>query len=107
MERNFVGILCLFGLLGKCFRVDVMTEKVVTLSGVINLFEEKQKRASVFSLEQASADVAAYEDIVNKSILEFSSYSVFEKQELYTTLAKFNVELLQKLLAIKKENSFD
>ena len=30
-----------------------------------------------------------------------------EKQELYTTLAKFNVELLQKLLAIKKENSFD
>ena len=84
-----------------------MTEKVVTLSGVINLFEEKQKRASIFSLEQASADVAAYEAVVNKSILEFPSYSVFEKQELYTTLARFNVELLQKLLAIKKENSFE
>ena len=74
-----------------------MTDKVV------NMFEEKQKRASIFSLEQASADVAAYEAVV----LEFSSYGVFEKQELYTTLAKFNVELLQKLLAIKKENSFD
>ena len=78
-----------------------MTEKVV------NMFDEKQKRASIFSLEQASADVEAYEVVVSKSILEFPSYSVFEKQELYTTLAKFNVELLQKLLAIKKENSFD
>ena len=78
-----------------------MTEKIV------NMFEEKQKRASIFSLEQASADVAAYEAIVNKSILEFSSYSVFEKQELYTTLAKFNVELLQKLLEIKKEKQLE
>lgn len=78
-----------------------MTDKVV------NIFEEKQKRTSIFSLEQASADVAAYEIVVNKSILEFSSYSVFEKQDLYTTLARFNVELLQKLLAIKKGNSFD
>lgn len=73
------------------------------MSEVINMFEEKQKRASIFSLEQASADVAAYEDIVNKSILEFSSYSIFEKQELYTTLAKFNVELLQKLLERKRD----
>lgn len=80
-----------------------MTEKIVTLSGVINLFEEKQRRASIFSLEQASADVAAYEAVVNKSILEFSSYGVFEKQELYTTLARFNVELLQKLLERKRD----
>ena len=101
MERHIVGILRLFDLLGRCFRIDVMTEKVV------NMFEEKQKRASIFSLEQASADVAAYEVVVNKSILEFSSYSVFEKQELYTTLARFNVELLQKLLAIKKEKSVE
>ena len=101
MERNFAGVLRLSNLLGRCFRVDVMTEKIV------NMFEEKQKRASIFSLEQASADVAAYEAIVDKSILEFSSYSVFEKHELYTTLARFNVELLQKLLSIKKENSFD
>ena len=78
-----------------------MTEKIV------NMFEEKQKRATNHNPEQASADVAAYEDVVNKSILEFSSYGVFEKQELYTTLARFNVELLQKLLATKKENSFD
>ena len=75
-----------------------MTEKIV------NMFDEKQKRASIFSLEQASADVAAYEDIVNKSILEFPSYSVFEKQELYTTLARFNVELLQKLLERKRDD---
>lgn len=74
-----------------------MTEKIV------NMFDEKQKRASIFSLEQASADVAAYEAVVNKSILEFSSYGVFEKQELYTTLAKFNVELLQRLLERKRD----
>ena len=73
------------------------------MSEVINMFEEKQKRASIFSLEQASADVAAYEAVVNKSILEFPSYSIFEKQELYTTLAKFNVELLQKLLERKRD----
>lgn len=78
-----------------------MTDKVV------NMFEEKSRRRNIFTLEQASADVAAYEAVVNKSILEFTSYSVFEKQDLYTTLARFNVELLQKLLAIKKENSFD
>lgn len=78
-----------------------MTDKVV------NMFEEKEKRRSIFSLEQASADIAAYEDVVNKSILEFPSYGVFEKQELYTTLARFNVELLQKLLAIKKEKSVE
>ena len=78
-----------------------MTDKIV------NMFEAKQRMQSIYNLEQASADVDAYEAIVNKSILEFPSYSVFEKQELYTTLAKFNVELLQKLLAIKKENSFD
>ena len=80
-----------------------MTEKVVTLPGVINLFDEKQKRASIFSLEQASTDVAAYEAVVNKSILEFSSYSIFEKQSLYETLARFNVELLQKLLERKRD----
>ena len=74
-----------------------MTEKVV------NMFEEKQKRASIFSLEQASADVAAYEAVVNKSILEFSIYSIFEKQSLYETLARFNVELLQKLLERKRD----
>ena len=70
---------------------------------IVNMFEEKQKRASIFSLEQAASDVAAYEVVVNKSILEFSSYSVFEKQELYTTLARFNVELLQKLLERKRD----
>ena len=73
------------------------------MSEVIDMFEEKQKRASIFSLEQASADVAAYEAVLNKSILEFSSYGVFEKQELYTTLARFNVELLQKLLERKRD----
>ena len=78
-----------------------MTDKVV------NMFEEKSRRRNIFSLEQASADVAAYEAVVNKSVLEFPSYSVFEKQELYATLAKFNVELLQKLLAIKKEKSVE
>ena len=101
MGCNTAPVLLLSLRIRTLIRVDVMTEKIV------NMFEEKQKRASIFSLEQASADVDAYEDVVNKSILEFSSYSVFEKQELYTTLAKFNVELLQKLLAIKKENSFD
>ena len=73
------------------------------MSEVINMFEEKQKRASIFSLEQAASDVAAYEEVVERSILEFPSYSVFEKQELYTTLAKFNVELLQKLLERKRD----
>lgn len=84
-----------------------MTDKVVPLSGVINMFEEKQKRQSLFTLENATKDVEKYKEVVERSILEFSSYSVFEKQSLYETLAKFNVELLQKLLAIKKENSFD
>ena len=80
-----------------------MTDKVVPLSGVINMFEEKQKRQSLFTLENATKDVEKYKEVVERSILEFSSYSVFEKQELYTTLARFNVELLQKLLERKRD----
>ena len=80
-----------------------MTEKVVPLSGVINMFEEKQKRQSLFTLENATKDVEKYKEVVERSILEFSSYSVFEKQSLYETLAKFNVELLQKLLERKRD----
>lgn len=80
-----------------------MTDKVVPLSGVINMFEEKQKRQSLFTLENATKDVEKYKEVVERSILEFSSYSVFEKQSLYETLAKFNVELLQKLLERKRD----
>ena len=74
-----------------------MTEKVV------NMFEEKQKMQSLFTLENATKDVEKYKEVVERSILEFSSYSVFEKQSLYETLAKFNVELLQKLLERKRD----
>lgn len=97
MERNFVGILRLFDLLGRCFRANVMTDKVV------DLFEEKQKRASIFSLEQASADVAAYETVVNKSVEDFHTYSVSQKQELYSSLAAFNIKIINQLLERKRD----
>lgn len=75
-----------------------MTEKVV------NMFEEKQKRASIFSLEQASADVKWYEKVVNKSVEDFPTYSVSQKQELYSSLAAFNIKIINQLLERKRDD---
>mgnify|MGYP001579602309 CR=1 FL=1 len=80
-----------------------MTEKVVPLSGVISMFEEKQKRASIFSLEQASADVEWYTEVVNKSVEDFHTYSVSQKYELYSSLAEFNIKIINQLLERKRD----
>lgn len=80
-----------------------MTEKVVPLSGVINMFEEKQKRQSIFTLEQAASDVEWYEEVVNKSVEDFHTYSVSQKQELYSSLAEFNIKIINQLLERKRD----
>ena len=74
-----------------------MTDKVV------NMFEEKSRRQSIFSLEQAASDVEWYTEVVNKSVEDFHTYSVNQKQELYSSLAEFNVKIINQLLERKRD----
>ncbi len=59
---------------------------------------------SIYNLEQASSDVQKYTDVVNKSIEDFHTYSVMEKQSLYESLAEFNIVLLNQLLERKRND---
>lgn len=68
------------------------------MADVINLFEHKTKAQNFFNLEQASADVAHYEKVVMKSVEDFHTYSVQQKNQLYSDLAAFNVQILHDLL---------
>lgn len=77
-----------------------MTDKIV------NMFEAKQRMQSIYNLEQASSDVQKYTDVVNKSIEDFNTYSVMEKQSLYESLATFNIVLLDQLLE-RKRNEYN
>ncbi len=75
-----------------------MTDKVVSL------FEEKQRRQSIYNLEQASADVAKYEEVLLKSVRDFHMYSVMEKQSLYESLVTFNIVIINQLLERKRND---
>ena len=72
------------------------------MSDIINLFDEKAKRLTIFNISQAEADIQKYEDVVMKSVRDFHAFSVQEKVELYSSLAEFNVEILRQLLEYKK-----
>ena len=74
-----------------------MTEKIV------NMFDEKQKRASIFSLEQAASDIEWYTEVVQKSVEDFHTYSVSQKYELYSSLAEFNIKIINQLLERKRD----
>lgn len=68
------------------------------MADVISLGEHKAKQESMFKLESAMKDFQHYTDVVNKSIMNFDSYSVVEKRTLYESLAAFNVAILADLI---------
>lgn len=72
------------------------------MSDVVDLFQHKTKQESIFNLRRASADVEHYENVVRKSVDNFHTYSVQQKQDLYEELAEFNILIINQLLEIKK-----
>lgn len=50
-------------------------------------------------------DVENYESVLNKSVAEFNSYGVIEKEQLYATLAEFNIGLVKYLHELNKKNA--
>jgi len=72
------------------------------MSDIINLFDEKAKRLTIFNISQAEADIAKYEAAVLKSVDQFHTFSIQQKQELYSSLVEFNVIILKQLLERKK-----
>lgn len=75
------------------------------MADVIDLFQEKAKRESIFSFEQAAKDVEHYADVVNRSVDSFHTYSVQQKQQLYNDLAEFNIIIIRELLEVKKNET--
>ena len=72
------------------------------MAEVINLFQEKPKKENLFNLEQAAKDVEHYADVVSRSVESFQTYSVQQKQQLYSDLAEFNIMIVRELLEVKK-----
>ena len=70
---------------------------------VVDLFQHKIRQESIFSLEQASADVEWYTEVVQKSVEDFCTYSVSQKYELYSSLAEFNIKIINQLLERKRD----
>lgn len=50
---------------------------------------------------QNTADVEKYEHVLMRSIIDFHTYSVHEKQQLFESIALFNISLLNNLLKKK------
>ena len=70
---------------------------------VVDLFQHKIKQESIFSLEQAASDIEWYTEVVNKSVEDFHTYSVSQKYELYSSLAEFNIKIINQLLERKRD----
>lgn len=73
------------------------------MSEVINLFQERDKKENIFNLEQAAKDVEHYADVVSRSVENFHTYSVQQKNQLYSDLAEFNIMIINDLLQRKKD----
>jgi hypothetical protein len=71
---------------------------------VVNIFQHKTEKESLFNITQAEADIAKYETAVLKSVDQFHTFSIQQKQELYSSLAAFNVEILKQLLERKRND---
>lgn len=73
------------------------------MSDVVDLGSYKIKRENLFNLEQSEADVEQYRQIVRESVDNFHTYSVSQKQELYSSLAAFNIKIINQLLERKRD----
>lgn len=54
---------------------------------------------------QNTADVEKYEQVLMRTIVDFNTYSVQEKQRLFESVALFNISLLNNLLKKKYETA--
>lgn len=75
-----------------------MSDKVVSLT------EHKDKLTSEIKLSNALRDTESYESVIQKSIRDWHTYSVMEKESLYETVALFNLELLGQLIERMKDD---
>lgn len=53
---------------------------------------------------QNTADVEKYEQVLMRTIVDFHTYSVSQKHELFKSVALFNISLLNNLLKKKYED---
>lgn len=65
------------------------------MADIIDIERFKKSKAEEEDWLQATKDISAYEDMVMRSVQSFHTYSVQEKQALYSSLALFNIELLK------------
>lgn len=70
------------------------------MSNITSLFEHKRQ----VEMLQSKADVEKYEQVLMKSIVDFHTYSVSQKQQLFESVALFNISLLNNMLNKKYED---
>lgn len=73
------------------------------MSDVIDLSRHKLKQESLFKIQNAIIDVEAYKKVLDKSLREWDSYSVWQKAELYESVSAFNLEILNELIERMKD----
>ena len=74
------------------------------MSDVIDLSQHKLKLECLFKIQNAISDVEAYKKVLDKSLREWDSYSVWQKAELYESVAMFNLEILNELIKRMKDD---
>lgn len=74
------------------------------MSDVIDLSQHKLKQESLFKIQTAINDVEAYKKVIYKSLREWDSYDIFQKAELYESVAMFNLEILNELIERMKDD---
>lgn len=67
------------------------------MSNITSLFEHKRQ----VEMLQSKADVEKYEKVLMKTIVDFHTYSIQEKQQLFESIAIFNISLLNNMLKKK------
>lgn len=74
------------------------------MSEVVDMFQHKAKLTSEIKLSNALRDTESYESVIHKSLRDWHTYSVMEKESLYETVALFNLELLGQLIERMKDD---
>ena len=78
---------------------------MVTTSGLFPLSILSFNKPKKTRLQEILEDVNKYEEVVLKSVMDFHTYSPYQKQELYSSLAQFNISILKQLVAYKQEEN--
>lgn len=87
-----------------CTECKFKCDRYTKTGNVVDMFSAKEKLIAEVKQATATTEIARYEEVILKSIQDFHTYSVQEKQALYTANSMFAIDLLK---IIHKTGVFD